>query len=233
MIKEQMQDGLWRQNAGLVQLLGLCPTLAVTVNITNGFALGVATIFVMMLSNISISPIRNYVPESARVPIFILVIAGLVTIVDLSINALSKPLYDALGIFIPLIVTNCAILGRAEAFASKQPVGLAALDGTMMGLGFLFVLLTLGGLRELLGQGTLFADMHLLFGPMAHNWTIVPFGENYSFLIAVLPPGAFLVMGFLMAIKNAIDWQIKLRADAAKPEPIKGAKRIRTTGNIS
>ena len=164
MIREQFQDGLWKQNAGLVQLLGLCPTLAVTVNITNGIALGVATIFVMMLSNISISPIRNYVPESARVPIFILVIAGLVTIVDLSINALSKPLYDALGIFIPLIVTNCIVLARVEAFASKNSTLPSLYDGFFMGLGLTFVLIILGAVREIIGNGTLFQNLHFLIG---------------------------------------------------------------------
>lgn len=232
-ISEVTKNGLWTNNPALVQLLGLCPLLAVTGTVVNALGLGLATMMVLIGSNIIVSIIRNHVGDAVRLPVFVIIIATFVTCAELLMKAYTYELYQILGIFIPLIVTNCAILGRAEAFASKQPVGLAALDGTMMGLGFLFVLLMLGGLRELLGQGTLFADMHLLFGPMAHSWTIVPFGENYSFLIAVLPPGAFLVMGFLMAIKNAIDWQIKLRADAAKPEPIKGAKRIRTTGNIS
>src|SRR5210317_1308879 len=164
MIKDQFHDGMWKQNAGLIQLLGLCPTLAVTVNITNGFALGVATIFVMILSNISISPIRQFVPESARVPIFILVIAGLVTIVDLSINALSRPLYDALGIFIPLIVTNCIVLARVEAFASKNPILPSFYDGLFMGLGLTLVLIILGAIREMVGNGTLFSGLHLIFG---------------------------------------------------------------------
>jgi electron transport complex protein RnfE len=181
MIKEQIQDGLWRQNAGLVQLLGLCPTLAVTVNITNGFALGVATIFVMMLSNISISPIRNYVPESARVPIFILVIAGLVTIVDLSINALSKPLYDALGIFIPLIVTNCIVLARVEAFASKNSTLPSLYDGFFMGLGLTFVLIILGAVREIVGNGTLFQNLHFLIGEKYQFLTIQLFDSSDGF----------------------------------------------------
>lgn len=232
-ISEVTKNGLWTNNPALVQLLGLCPLLAVTGTVVNALGLGLATMMVLIGSNIIVSIIRNHVGDAVRLPVFVIIIATFVTCAELLMKAYTYELYQILGIFIPLIVTNCAILGRAEAFASKQPVGLAALDGTMMGLGFLFVLLMLGSLRELLGQGTLFADMHLLFGPMAHNWTIAPFGENYSFLIAVLPPGAFLVMGFLMAIKNAIDWQIKLRADAAKPKPIKGAKRIRTTGNIS
>ncbi|MFL2964093.1 MAG: electron transport complex subunit E [Methylophilaceae bacterium] len=205
MIREQIQDGLWRQNAGLVQLLGLCPTLAVTVNITNGFALGVATIFVMMLSNISISPIRNYVPESARVPIFILVIAGLVTIVDLSINALSKPLYDALGIFIPLIVTNCIVLARVEAFASKNPTLPSLYDGFFMGLGLTFVLIILGAIREIVGNGTLFQNVHFLIGEKYQFLTIQLFDSSDGFLLAALPPGAFIALSALIIFLNLVN----------------------------
>jgi electron transport complex protein RnfE len=148
-------------------------------------------------------------------------------------KAYTYELYQILGIFIPLIVTNCAILGRAEAFASKQNVGMAAFDGLMMGLGFLAVLVVLGALRELLGQGTVLADMHLLFGASASNWVMRPFGDSYSFLVIILPPGAFLVTGFLIAIKNAIDNANKRRSAAQKTAPVKGAKRIRTTGHIS
>ena len=205
MIKEQIQDGLWRQNAGLVQLLGLCPTLAVTVNITNGFALGVATIFVMMLSNISISPIRNYVPESARVPIFILVIAGLVTIVDLSINALSKPLFDALGIFIPLIVTNCIVLARVEAFASKNSTLPSLYDGFFMGLGLTFVLIILGAVREIVGNGTLFQNLHFLIGEKYQFLTIQLFDSSDGFLLAALPPGAFIALSALIVFLNLVN----------------------------
>ena len=205
MIKEQIKDGLWKQNAGLVQLLGLCPTLAVTVNITNGVALGVATIFVMMLSNISISPIRNYVPESARVPIFILVIAGLVTIVDLSINALSKPLYDALGIFIPLIVTNCIVLARVEAFASKNATLPSFYDGFFMGLGLTFVLIILGAVREIVGNGTLFQNVHFLIGDKYEFLTIQLFDSSDGFLLAALPPGAFIALSALILFLNLVN----------------------------
>ena len=205
MIREQLQDGLWKQNAGLVQLLGLCPTLAVTVNITNGVALGVATIFVMMLSNISISPIRNYVPESARVPIFILVIAGLVTIVDLSINALSKPLYDALGIFIPLIVTNCIVLARVEAFASKNATLPSLYDGFFMGLGLTFVLIILGAVREIVGNGTLFQNIHFLIGDKYEFLTIQLFDSSDGFLLAALPPGAFIALSALILFLNLVN----------------------------
>lgn len=205
MIKEQIKDGLWKQNAGLVQLLGLCPTLAVTVNITNGVALGVATIFVMILSNISISPIRNYVPESARVPIFILVIAGLVTIVDLSINALSKPLYDALGIFIPLIVTNCIVLARVEAFASKNSTLPSFYDGFFMGLGLTFVLIILGAVREIVGNGTLFQNVHFLIGDKYEFLTIQLFDSSDGFLLAALPPGAFIALSALILFLNLVN----------------------------
>ena len=205
MIREQLQDGLWKQNAGLVQLLGLCPTLAVTVNITNGVALGVATIFVMMLSNISISPIRNYVPESARVPIFILVIAGLVTIVDLSINALSKPLYDALGIFIPLIVTNCIVLARVEAFASKNSTLPSLYDGFFMGLGLTFVLIILGAVREIVGNGKLFQNLHFLIGNKYEFLTIQLFDSSDGFLLAALPPGAFIALSALILFLNLVN----------------------------
>ena len=232
-ISEVTKNGLWTNNPALVQLLGLCPLLAVTGTVVNALGLGLATMMVLIGSNIIVSLIRHHVSDAVRLPVFVIIIATFVTCAELVMKAFTYELYQILGIFIPLIVTNCAILGRAEAFASKQSVGMAALDGFMMGLGFLLVLVCLGAVRELLGQGTLLADMQLLFGASAASWTLRPFGEGYSFLIAILPPGAFLVMGFLMAIKNAIDWQIKLRADAEKPAPVKGAKRIRTTGNIS
>ena len=232
-IPEVTKNGLWTNNPALVQLLGLCPLLAVTGTVVNALGLGLATMMVLIGSNIIVSLIRHHVSDAVRLPVFVIIIATFVTCAELVMKAFTYELYQILGIFIPLIVTNCAILGRAEAFASKQSVGMAALDGFMMGLGFLLVLVCLGAVRELLGQGTLLADMQLLFGASAASWTLRPFGEGYSFLIAILPPGAFLVMGFLMAIKNAIDWQIKLRADADKPAPVKGAKRIRTTGNIS
>ena len=232
-ISEVTKNGLWTNNPALVQLLGLCPLLAVTGTVVNALGLGLATMMVLIGSNIIVSLIRHHVSDAVRLPVFVIIIATFVTCAELIMKAFTYELYQILGIFIPLIVTNCAILGRAEAFASKQSVGIAAVDGFMMGLGFLLVLVCLGGVRELLGQGTLLADMQLLFGAGAVNWTLRPFGEGYSFLIAILPPGAFLVMGFLMAIKNAIDWQIKLKAEADKPPPVKGAKRIRTTGHIS
>jgi len=230
---EVVKNGLWTNNPALVQLLGLCPLLAVTGSVVNALGLGIATLAVLVGSNTIVSLIRNHVSDAVRLPAFVIIIAAFVTCAELLMKAFTYDLYQILGIFIPLIVTNCAILGRAEAFASKNKVGIAALDGLMMGLGFLAVLVALGAIRELLGSGTLFADMHLLFGPTASTWMLQPFGDNYSFLIVVLPPGAFLVTGFLIAIKNAIDTANKRRADAQRDAPVKGAKRIRTTGHIS
>jgi len=227
------KSGLWTNNPALVQLLGLCPLLAVTGTVVNALGLGLATMMVLVGSNIMVSLIRRHASDAIRLPVFVIIIATFVTCAELLMKAFTYELYQILGIFIPLIVTNCAILGRAEAFASKNNVGMAALDGFMMGLGFLLVLLALGSIRELLGQGTLLVDMHLLFGSIASDWAVRPFGDNYSFLVIILPPGAFLVMGFLIAMKNIIDESLKQRADAQKSAPVKGAKRIRTTGHIS
>ena len=230
---EVTKNGLWTNNPALVQLLGLCPLLAVTGTVVNALGLGLATLMVLLGSNIIVSLIRRHVSDAVRLPVFVIIIATFVTCAELLMKAFTYELYQILGIFIPLIVTNCAILGRAEAFASKNSVGMAALDGLMMGLGFMIALLLLGAIRELLGQGTLFVDMNLLFGTGAADWVLKPFGDNYSFLVAILPPGAFLVMGMLMAIKNVIDEQLKRREKAKTPVPVKGAKRIRTTGHIS
>src|SRR5690554_2957320 len=173
-----IKDGLWTNNPALVQVLGLCPLLAVTSTVVNAIGLGIATLLVLIGSNLSVSLIRNFVGESVRLPAFVMIIASFVTCAELLMQAFTYELYQILGIFIPLIVTNCAILGRADAFASKNPPLPAALDGAMMGVGFLAVLIVLGGMRELIGQGTLFADMHLLLGPMATDWVIRPF-DNY------------------------------------------------------
>ena len=154
-IKTLYKEGLWGNNPALVQLLGLCPLLAVTSTITNALGLGLATLLVLVGSNITVSFVRNWVPKDIRIPVFVMIIAGFVTIVQLLMNAYTFGLYQSLGIFIPLIVTNCAIIGRAEAFASKNPVHLSAFDGLMMGLGFMLVLIVLGAMRELIGQGTL------------------------------------------------------------------------------
>ena len=204
-------DALWTNNAGLVQLLGLCPLLAVTGNIINGLGLGIATIITLTCSNLIIAFTRNWVRKEIRIPYYVLVIASIVTIIDLSMNAITPELHSVLGIFIPLIVTNCLIIGRAEAFASKNDIPRAALDGFMMGLGFTLVLIALGAIREILGSGTLLSGASLMFGDIAQNWTITLFDNYQGFLLAILPPGAFLVMGLLIAFKNIVDKRIKAR----------------------
>ncbi|MCF6190013.1 MAG: electron transport complex subunit E [Cocleimonas sp.] len=202
-------DGLWHNNPGLVQLLGLCPLLAVTGNFINGLGLGIATIITLTASNTIISFTRNWVRKEIRIPYYVLVIASIVTVIDLSMNAFSPELHSVLGIFIPLIVTNCVIIGRAEAFASRNKIPRAALDGFMMGLGFTLVLVALGGMREFIGNGTLFSDAAVMFGSQASNWTIRFFDNYQGLLLAILPPGAFLGMGFLIAMKNVVDKKLK------------------------
>jgi electron transport complex protein RnfE len=210
--REISRDGLWRNNVGLVQLLGLCPLLAVSNSLTNGLALGLATTMVLVGSSTVISMIQSWVPREIRIPVFVLVIASLVTAVDLAMNAWFHQLYRVLGIFIPLIVTNCAIIGRAEAFASRNPVPAAAVDGLMMGLGFTAVLLVLGAAREIIGQGTLLDQAHTLFGPMARDWTLQFGADRHGLLIALLPPGAFIGLGLMIAAKNVIDARLARRA---------------------
>lgn len=204
-------NGLWKNNPALVQLLGLCPLLAVTASVVNAMGLGLATTIVLTGSNLSVSMIRNYVPESVRLPAFVMIIASLVTCAELLMQAYTYELYEILGIFIPLIVTNCAILGRADAFASKNGLLPSALDGFMMGSGFSIVLILLGAIRELVGQGTLFSGMDLLFGETAKTWQISLWSNNEDFLFMVLPPGAFFGMGLLIALKNIIDKQLASR----------------------
>ncbi len=214
-----LRDGLWTNNVGLVQLLGLCPLLAVTGTFINGLGLGLATLITLVASNVIISLIRKLVRPEVRIPVFVLVIASVVTVIELSMSAYLYGLYKVLGIFIPLIVTNCSIIGRAEAFASKNSVGRALTDGFAMGLGFLLVLVTLGGLREIIGQGTLFAGAHLMFGEAARTWTITLI-DNYSgFLLAILPPGAFIGLGLLIALKNVIDRAGQRRAALVTTPP--------------
>ncbi|MGB1086290.1 MAG: electron transport complex subunit E [Methylophilaceae bacterium] len=205
MFKQAAIDGLWKQNPGVIQLLGLCPTLAVTTTVVNGVSLGLATIFVMIFSNASIAPIRRFIPSEIRVPVFILVIAALVTIIDLTIHAYAEPLYKTLGIFIPLIVTNCIVLARVESFASKNPLLPSIYDGLFMGLGLCIILAILGGMREFFGRGTLFSGLHLIFGEAYRDFNIQFFNSTDGFLLAVLPPGAFLGLAFLIAITNWID----------------------------
>jgi electron transport complex protein RnfE len=231
---EITSKGLWSNNPALVQLLGLCPLLAVTGSVVNALGLGLATMLVLVGSNVSVSVIRSAVSDAVRLPAFVMIIASFTTCAELLMRAYTFELYQILGIFIPLIVTNCAILGRADAFASRNAVLPSAVDGFMMGLGFLLVLVVLGAIREIIGNGTLFANMDLLLGDTASTWQVNVFGADYrGFLVAVLPPGAFLVTGFLIALKNIIDDQMKKRAAALKTKPAKGSKRVRTTGKIA
>lgn len=204
-----VRDGLWTNNPGLVQLLGLCPLLAVSNNFVNALSLGLATLFVLTASNLTVSAIRNVVRPEIRIPVFVMVIASLVTLVELVMNAYLQTLYDILGIFLPIITTNCAIIGRAEAFASKNRVLPALIDGFMMGLGFLLVLVVLGGAREILSLGTLGQGLHLLLGEAFEGvyWTIIP--DTQGLLLAALPPGAFIGLGLMIALKNVIDRRVK------------------------
>lgn len=198
-------DGLWRNNPALVQVLGLCPLLAISNNTINALGLGLATLLTLVVSNTLVSLIRHWVRPEVRLPVFVLVIASVVTAIELAMNAWLHGLYLVLGIFIPLIVTNCIIIARAEGFASRHDLGRAAFDGLMMGAGFALVLITLGMLREVFGQGTLLANAHLMFGEWGRNLTIQVIPEYHGFLLAILPPGAFIGLGLLVALKNAID----------------------------
>ncbi len=212
-----VRDGMWDNNVVLAQTLALCPLLAVTGTATNGLGMGLATTAVMVAAGTLVAALRRAIPPEVRIPAFILVIASLVTVVDMVMNAWLHELYKVLGLFIPLIVTNCAILGRAEAFASRHAVTPAALDGLMMGLGFTLVLVVLGGVREILGGGTLFANASLLLGPWADfmEMTLIP---GYGgVLLFVLPPGAFVVLGFLLAGKRLIERRPRRRRAAPAP----------------
>ncbi len=212
-----IKDGLWNNNQALVALLGLCPLLAVTNTAINGLGLGIATTVVLTMSNFTISLIRNVVRTEIRLPVFVLVIASFVTAVELSMNAWFFELYKILGIFIPLIVTNCAIIGRAEAFASKNNLRRSLVDGLAMGIGFTLVLMTLGAVREFVGMGTLFSQAHLMFGEAARGITL-SMGDNFKgALLAILPPGAFIGLGLMLALKNNIDQSAEKRA-ATKPQ---------------
>ncbi len=206
-----IRDGFWSNNVGLVQLLGLCPLLAVTGTFINGLGLGLATMVTLIASNVCVSAIRSLVRPEVRIPVFVLIIASIVTIIELLMSAFMYDLYLVLGIFIPLIVTNCSIIGRAEAFASRHTVSQSFLDGFSMGAGFLLVLVTLGSLREIIGHGTLFSHAHRMFGDLIPDVTIV-FSEHYNgFLLAALPPGAFIGLGLLIALKNIIDKRARTR----------------------
>ena len=228
--RQLAREGLWSNNPALVQLLGLCPLLAVSATVVNALGLALATLLVLVGASTTISLIRHQVPSAVRLPAFVMVIAAFVTCAELLMAAFAYSLYQILGIFIPLIVTNCAILGRADAFASRQPVLPAAVDGLMMGLGFGAALVLMGAIRELVGQGTLFSDMSLLFGPVAAHWQITLVAD-YQFLFFTLPPGAFFVAGLLIALKNVLDQRRAARARPVDVAP-RAERRVRVTGTI-
>lgn len=198
-------DGLWKNNPAMVQLLGLCPLLATSSTVINATGMALATLFVILFTNVLISGIRAHTRKEIRIPVFVMIIAAAVTAVELFMNAWLHELYLRLGIFIPLITTNCMILGRAEAFASKNPIPRAAFDGLMMGAGFGLVLVALGAVREAIGQGTLLAGAEALFGPAASTWELQLIPGFEGWLLLVLPPGAFIGLGLLVAAKQWLD----------------------------
>lgn len=210
-------NGAWAKNTSLVQILGLCPLLAVTTNAVNGIMLSLATILVMALSNAAVASLRNLIPHEIRIPVFILIVAALVTVVDLLFNAQLHELYLVLGIFIPLIVTNCIVLARVEAFAAKNPPLESTLDGIFMGIGMLWTLALLGAMREFIGGGTLFSGIDLVF-PSLSPLQLLP-ADYPGLLLAILPPGAFILLGCLIAWKNWLDARAASRAGRRSPEP--------------
>ena len=217
--REIFLDGLWRQNTGLVILLGLCPLLAVTGTAVNGIGLGLATTLTLVCSNFAVSLSRRLLRPEIRIPAYVLIIASVVTTIQLLMQAWFHDLYRVLCIFIPLIVTNCAIIGRAEAFASRNPPLYSALDGFATGLGFCLTLMALGAFRELVGRGTLFSQAELLFGEIGRSLQITVIPDHPGFLLAILPPGAFIALGLLIAGRN---WSISRlsRRQQTKAQPV-------------
>jgi len=198
-------DGLWHQNTGLVVLLGLCPLLAVTNTVVNGLGLGLATTLTLLASNLAVSLSRKLIRPEIRIPAFVLIIASVVTVIQLLMQAFMHDLYRILGIFIPLIVTNCAIIGRAEAFAARNRALPALVDGLATGLGFTLTLVLLGGARELLGRGTLMTQASLMFGSLGESLELTVIPDYAGFLPALLPPGAFILLGLLIAGRNWLE----------------------------
>lgn len=203
--KKLAGDGLWHNNVVFGQNLALCPLLAVTGTATNGLGMGLATLVVLVCSNGVVSLNRRLIPGEVRIPVFVLLIATLVTLVDMSMNAWLHEMHKVLGLFIPLIVTNCAILGRAEAFASKQPLFVSLWDGLMMGVGFTLVLVMLGAVREIVSSGTLFANASVLLGESFSFLELTLIPDYKGFLLTALPPGGFIALGFIIAGKRLLD----------------------------
>ncbi len=216
---DRLKTGLWDENPGLVQLLGLCPLLAVTTTFVNGFGLGIATLAVLIASNALVSATRRFIQSQIRIPIYVLIIASLVTCIELVFKAWFPDLDRSLGIFIPLIVTNCAIVARAEIYASRNPLGPSIVDGFVMGSGFALLLMAIGAFRELLGQGSLFAGMDMVLGGTALRGLVIVDG---GWLLAILPPGAFFSLALAIAAKNIMDRRRRERTNSAP----RGAKQL-------
>ncbi|MBF0374121.1 MAG: electron transport complex subunit E [Alphaproteobacteria bacterium] len=204
-----VKEALYDNNVVFGQMLALCPTLAVTSTATNGLGMGLATTFVLGLSNAAVALLRNFITPEVRIPAYVLIIATLVTVVDMAMNAWLHDLYQVLGLFIPLIVVNCAVLGRAETFASRNPVLPSVVDGLATGAGFAVALMLVGGVREVLGSGTLFANASSLLGPAFSFLEVTVVADYGGFLLFVLPPGGFLVVGFLLAAKRVLDRRLE------------------------
>lgn len=223
--RDIFHNGLWKQNPGIAQLLGLCPLLAISSSVVNALSLGLATTLVMALSGSAVAAIREFISNEARIPVYVLLIAVLVTIVQLLINAYAYPLYVVLGVFLPLITTNCIILARAESFASKNGVLASAFDGIAMGLGLTAVLVVLGGIREIFGHGTLLSGIDLAFGEAAKPLVITVIPDYHGFLLAVLPPGAFITLGLLIAMRNWLSLRAERKAHGANATviPVEGS----------
>jgi len=200
-----VKDGLWDKNGVLCMLLGMCPTMAMTTSATNGLGMGLATAAVMAASNLLVAIFRNRITQEVRIPVYILIVASMVTLVDLTMNAWMHELYKVLGLFIALIVSNCLPLARLESFASKEPVMNSLLDGLFMGIGFTIALTAIGAVREIIGQGTLFADAALLLGPAFKFMEMRILPQDTGVLVMILPPGGFLVTGLLVVVKRMID----------------------------
>lgn len=203
--RQIITDGLWQQNTGLVVLLGLCPLLAVSATVVNAIGLGLATTLTLVCSNLAVSLSRGILRPEIRIPAFVLIIASVVTVIQLLMQAWFHDLYRILGIFIPLIVTNCAIIGRAEAFASRNAPLPSAVDGLATGLGFLLALVLLGAFREIAGYGTLMRQASLMFGEWGESMQLTLVPDHPGFLLAILPPGAFIALGLLIAGRNWLD----------------------------
>jgi len=223
--RDIFHNGLWKQNPGIAQLLGLCPLLAISSSVVNALSLGLATTLVMALSGSAVAAIREFISNEARIPVYVLLIAVLVTIVQLLINAYAYPLYVVLGVFLPLITTNCIILARAESFASKNGVLASAFDGIAMGLGLTAVLVVLGGIREIFGHGTLLSGIDLAFGEAAKPLVITVIPDYHGFLLAVLPPGAFITLGLLIAMRNWLSLRAERKVHGANAivTPVEGS----------